>query len=93
MNIPSASNMFATTRSRTINGTKTMKPISKAVLSSLRIYAGATSQIERSSADFGGVLYFNSTKNAKSFSRVCLSINSFNGFEPASTAIIRFWFF
>ena len=41
MNIPNASKIFATTRSNTINGTNIIKPISKAVLSSLRIYAGA----------------------------------------------------
>ena len=33
MNIPSASRMFATTRSSTINGTNTIKPISNAVIS------------------------------------------------------------
>ena len=57
MNIPSASRMFATIRSSTMNGTNTTNPISKAVLSSLKIYAGATCQIVISSGDFGCCLF------------------------------------
>ena len=37
INIPSANRIFATTKSSTINGTKTTKPISKATFSSLKI--------------------------------------------------------
>ena len=90
INIPSASKMFATTKSSTINGTKTTKPISKATLSSLKIYAGAISQIVNSSGDLGGALRFSSTKNAKSDSLVCYNINSFKGFEPSSIATSMF---
>src|SRR5574344_306746 len=81
MNIPSASKMFATTRSNTINGTKMIKPISKDVFNSLIMNAGATSQMEISSGSFGGVLCAKSMKNAKSLSLVCFIINSFNGFD------------
>ena len=41
MNIPSANSTFATTKSSTINGTNTIKPISNAVFNSLMINAGA----------------------------------------------------
>ncbi len=51
MNIPSASKIFATTKSKMMNGTKIMKLISNAVFSSLIIYAGAISQIQSSSGD------------------------------------------
>ena len=80
--------MFATTKSNTMNGTKTTNPISNATFSSLKIYAGAISHRVSSSGDFGGVLRFNSTKNAKSDSRVCFIINSLSGFEPSSIAKI-----
>ena len=58
MNIPSASKIFATTKSSTINGTNTTKPISKATFNSLKIYAGAISHRVKSSGDFGGVFLF-----------------------------------
>ena len=35
INIPKASNTFATTKSKTITGTNTIKPISNAVVNSL----------------------------------------------------------
>ena len=37
MNIPRANNILATIKSNTINGTKTINPISKAVFNSLKI--------------------------------------------------------
>ena len=45
--------MFATTRSNTIKGINIIKPISNEVLSSLMIYAGATSQRVNSSGVSG----------------------------------------
>ena len=51
INIPSASSMFATTKSRIINGTNIIKLISNDVFNSLIMYAGATSHIEISSGD------------------------------------------
>ena len=66
INIPNASKIFATTRSSTINGTNTTKPISNATLSSLKIYAGAISHNVKSSGEAGGALRLSSTKNAKS---------------------------
>ena len=71
INIPSASRMFATTRSRTINGINIIKPISKAVFNSLIIYAGATSQRVNSSGVSGLVVRVFSTKNTRS-SCLCL---------------------
>ena len=85
--------MFATTRSKTINGTNIINPISNDVFNSLIINAGAICQIVNSSGLFGAEPLDNSTKNAKSFSLVCFSINSLSGFEPSSIVIIRFWFF
>ena len=57
INIPRASNIFATTKSNIMNGTNIIKLISKDVFNSLIIYAGATSQIDISSGDLGRVLF------------------------------------
>ena len=54
MNIPNASNIFATTRSKTINGTNIIKPISNDVFNSLMINAGATCHTVISSGFSGG---------------------------------------
>ena len=56
INIPNANKIFATTKSKIMNGTNIIKLISNEVFSSLIIYAGATSQIEISSGDLGLVL-------------------------------------
>ena len=55
MNIPNANKIFATTKSKMMNGTNIIKLISNEVFSSLIIYAGAISQIDSSSGDFGFV--------------------------------------
>lgn len=55
MNIPNANRIFATTKSKMMNGTNMIKLISNEVFSSLIIYAGAISQIDSSSGDFGFV--------------------------------------
>ena len=66
INIPNASNMFATTKSKTIKGTYIIKPTSNAVFNSETKYAGATSQIVNSSGVCGAVFLVFYTKNAKS---------------------------
>ena len=81
--IPSANRIFATTKSKMMNGTNMMKLISNEVFNSLIMYAGATCQIVISSGDFGFAFCESYKKNTKSFSRVCFSINSFKGFEPS----------
>ena len=70
INIPSANNMFATTKSKTMNGTKIIKPISKEVFNSLIINAGATCQTVISSGFLGGCPFVASMKKAKSLSLV-----------------------
>ena len=55
MNIPNANRIFATTKSKMMNGTNMIKLISNEVFSSLIIYAGAIYQIDSSSGDFGFV--------------------------------------
>ena len=72
-----------------MNGTNMIKLISNEVFSSLIIYAGAISQIDSSSGDFGFVWCASSTKNVKSLSLVCFNINSFNGFEPSFSFITK----
>ena len=64
INIPSASKIFATTRSNTINGTNIKKLISNAVLSSETIYAGAASHMVISSGDTAGLPFERFTKNS-----------------------------
>ena len=90
INIPSASKMFATTKSSTINGTKMINPISNDVFNSLMMNAGATCQTVISSGLFGGAPFEASTKKAQSLSLVCFIINSFKGFEPSFIASMIF---
>ncbi|KFB70717.1 MAG: hypothetical protein AW09_004164 [Candidatus Accumulibacter phosphatis] len=65
---------------------KMMKPIWKAVFSSLVMKAGISRRIGMSSADAKFAVLVMRAKRAMSASRVCLSMNLRNGTAPRSMA-------
>ena len=89
MIMPSAVSTAATTRSITRNGSTTMKPIWKAVLSSLVRKAGASAASGTLSTRLGSMLLSFSVNRLRSSARVCRSMKTFSGDAAFSAAALK----